>query len=391
MGHAPQFPAGRDGGVAVSVPLVRGWCPSAHRPMMSGDGLVVRVRPRMARLSADQIIGLCTVAQTYGNGTIDLTNRANLQVRGVAEADHQPMLADLAALDLLDQEPGIERKRNILVSPLYEQGDLTVQLCAELTDRLAELPDIPAKFGFAVDTGPAPVMTEYSADIRLERSDDGLILRADGTDTGRLVSQAEAIDKLIELTHWFAQNHTQDARRMALLVRNITLPNIWQGTAPNAPDAQMSPGMTKLGPVYGAPFGALPAQALSDLMQQSGASALRVTPWRLVLIEGGKPVETDAFVSAPNDPLLTTDACPGAPFCPQAQVATRDIASALVSKTTGSLHVSGCAKGCARQLPADVTLVGHAGRFDLVKHGRAGDEPCQRGLSPETLLSMDLT
>ena len=29
------------------APEVKGWCPGAHRPMMSGDGLVVRVRPLM--------------------------------------------------------------------------------------------------------------------------------------------------------------------------------------------------------------------------------------------------------------------------------------------------------------------------------------------------------
>ena len=40
---------------------------------------------------------------------------------------------------------------------------------------------------------------------------------------------------------------------------------------------------------------------------------------------------------------------------------------------------------------ADLTLVGRDGRFDLVKHGRAGDEPLQRGLDPETLKTMDLT
>jgi precorrin-3B synthase len=41
--------------------------------------------------------------------------------------------------------------------------------------------------------------------------------------------------------------------------------------------------------------------------------------------------------------------------------------------------------------PADVTLVVNSGRFDLVKQGRAGDEPCQRGLTEETLMTMDFT
>ena len=57
---------------------IKGWCPGAHRPMMSGDGLVVRVRPRLARLSADQVQALCAAAMRHGAGLIDLTNRANL-------------------------------------------------------------------------------------------------------------------------------------------------------------------------------------------------------------------------------------------------------------------------------------------------------------------------
>ncbi|MGV6850177.1 MAG: cobalamin biosynthesis protein CobG, partial [Marinibacterium sp.] len=137
----------------MSAPVVQGWCPGAHRPMMSGDGLVVRVRPRLARLTAAQTLGLCDLALRFGNGTIDLTNRANLQLRGAAETDHQALLAELSALNLLDAEPGIETRRNILVSPLYQPGDLTARLTQALIDRLGDLPALPAKFGFAVDTG----------------------------------------------------------------------------------------------------------------------------------------------------------------------------------------------------------------------------------------------
>ena len=123
-------------------------------------------------------------------------------------------------------------------------------------------------------------------------------------------------------------------------------------------------------------------------MQSSKAQALRVTPWRLFLLEGGSPTAATGFVSEADDPALRIYACSGAPFCPQAQVETRDIARALGPRTAGSLHVSGCAKGCAHRGAADITLVGREGRFDLVKRGRVGDEPATCGLSPETLLNM---
>jgi precorrin-3B synthase len=45
------------------------------------------------------------------------------------------------------------------------------------------------------------------------------------------------------------------------------------------------------------------------------------------------------------------------------------------------LHVSGCAKGCARASPAPLTLVAKPGGYDLVIDGRAGDPPAHRGLS----------
>ena len=76
----------------MSAPLVKGWCPGAHRPMLSGDGLVVRVRPFRAELSAAQALALCDLARTHGNGTLELTSRANLQIRGVPEAAFPALL-----------------------------------------------------------------------------------------------------------------------------------------------------------------------------------------------------------------------------------------------------------------------------------------------------------
>ena len=64
---------------------VKGWCPGALKPMQSGDGLIVRVRPRCGMLSPDELIVLAEAAQRFGNGHIDLTRRANLQIRGVSE------------------------------------------------------------------------------------------------------------------------------------------------------------------------------------------------------------------------------------------------------------------------------------------------------------------
>ena len=65
----------------MSASVIKGWCPGALRPMQSGDGLVVRVRPFGGRLDAAQISGLAHLAEHHGNGLIDVTSRANLQIR----------------------------------------------------------------------------------------------------------------------------------------------------------------------------------------------------------------------------------------------------------------------------------------------------------------------
>src|SRR5210317_637090 len=101
----------------TAAPIVKGWCPGAHRPMMSGDGLIVRVRPKMSRLSAVEADTLAGLSLRFGNGFIDLTLRGNLQVRGIAEPDHAALLDALLGAGLLDATPELEAKRNILVTP----------------------------------------------------------------------------------------------------------------------------------------------------------------------------------------------------------------------------------------------------------------------------------
>lgn len=363
---------------------VKGWCPGAWRPMMSGDGLIVRVRPRLGRLSAAQVLGLCEVSQRLGNGVIDLTSRANLQLRGVS--DHEATLRALHDLELLDDTAEAEARRNITVTPLWTDGDLTHRLHDAICARLDEMPDLPAKMGIAVDCGVGPVLRDCSADFRFEVTDAGqIILRADGARTGRRVTEDTAVSALLDLARWFVDSGGRDAGRMGRHLKSIDLPEDWQGVAP-APDAhRTSPGPAIGGFVYGAPFGSLDARALSALMTESAATVLRVTPWRLFLLEGARPGDAHGFITDPADPLLRVHACPGAPACASATVDTRTLARALARP---GLHVSGCAKGCAHPRPAATTLVGRNAAFDLVEQGHPWDQPRQSGLSPDDLLML---
>lgn len=353
--------------------------------MHAGDGMIVRVKPRVSRLSGAEVALLCALAQRFGNGMIDFTNRANLQIRGVKEEGWAPLLAELCAAGLVDNDPQIEQCRNVLVAPDWEAAGDSARMATELTARLREFPELPGKFGFAIDAGTAPILTSSPADIRIERSTDGmLVLRLDGRASGCGVTVEGAVDAMLALARWFVA--TGGTGRAAS--HGEALPAWAEGDKqPGKTRASFAPGPHALGWALGIPFGSVAAPTLADLVRDSGASALRMTPWRTIILEQAAAVETAEFITEAGDPLLRADACPGAPFCPQAAVETRGLARRLAPHIGGRLHVSGCAKGCARSAAADVTLTGSGGLFDLVFKGRASDPAAHTALDPSQLIA----
>ena len=368
---------------------IKGWCPGAYRPMMSGDGLILRVRPRKGQMSADQVLGLCALAQEFGNGIVDLTSRDNLQMRGIAEETHETGLDALLNLGLLDDTPQLEQRRNIVMTPVWSAGDVNERLHDALCARLGELPGLPAKMGYAVDASARPVLQDTSADFRFEAgADGGLILRLDGMSSGRAVSEDTAVDALIEAATWFVETGGPVAKRMARHVQNATPPAVWHTHPAAHPGAPLSPGPTTQGTAYGAAFGSINAKALAAVVTDSAATALQLTPWRVFVLRHAAPCAPHGFVTEPDDPLLSVHACPGAPACAAATVDTRALARALAPFHAGGLHVSGCTKGCARPRKTATTLVGRDGAYDLVEQGHPWDQPRQRGLSPADLMTI---
>ncbi len=371
----------------MSGPQVKGWCPGALRPMMSGDGLVVRVRPYGGRLPRAQADGIASLAAAHGNGRIDLSNRANIQIRGVSESGHRPLIEGLRALGLIDDTPRIESLRNIIVTPFWSPGDDTEALSAELTAALAQpdAPDLPGKFGFAVDTGPRPVLQDASADIRLEcDAGGGLILVADGMDVGKPVSMETAVPEAMALARWFTQHRVKAARMKALLAETDIRPEGYFVPRQQG-DYRPEPGFTPNGALVGLAFGQMRVETLSSLAKHGG---LRLTPWRLLLVESARRLpEIDGILTDPADPMLRITACTGAPGCAQAHADTRALGRALGPHLgpMQRLHISGCTKGCAHPRRAPLTLTATPVGYDLIRDGTAADTPAQTGLSPDAV------
>ena len=65
-----------------------------------------------------RFVAIAETAARFGSGEIDLTNRGNLQLRGVSEETYPEALAALDAAGLIDAEAGAEAVRNVVVDPL---------------------------------------------------------------------------------------------------------------------------------------------------------------------------------------------------------------------------------------------------------------------------------
>jgi precorrin-3B synthase len=386
--------------------------------MPSGDGILVRLHFSCGIVTSDQARAIAALAQRYGNGLIDLTRRANLQIRGVAPEQIAELQAKLLAKSLIPQDAEGETP-NVIASPLtacdreavIDIRPLVRKLEARLTADL-RAGDLPPKFCIAVADGGRFSLEDVGADIAFEarRRDGGIgfAVQIGGESIG-FIEIDEVAETALTLAAAFCSlrtRHLTPARRMRDLIEKVGTSPIAAlcpglGRASTNEKARMDvDGRNRSGHdtvglivdnVFGvaAPFGSLGVEQLallSDLAERHAEGELRLTTWRAILMPAIVPGEVDrveaectraGLVTNPSDPRRYVEACAGAPACITASVKTRTIAAALAPLLgpDDTLHVSGCAKGCASSAKASITLVGRDGRFDLVRNGKATDTP----------------
>lgn len=414
-----------------SPALVRGWCPGALHPMETGDGFLVRIRLTAGVLAAPIAQELADLSRSFGNELIDLSQRGNLQLRGVQIEDLSALQSALDDLGLLDADVGAEAVRNVIAPPLAGLDPTAAidgrALATALEHRLAEeiaVHALPGKFGFAIDDGGRLSLADVGIDVRLTgltTADGPRVVISVATPKGHrpiaVTSEAEAVDRALDLARAVVRLRADVAdapRRMAEIVARFGLPALLDAadfgdemaeiaTLPRAGGAEAVLGDHTHGPVpffgVGAPFGRLSADQLAligELAGERGIGEARLTPWRTVLVPGVKPekmprirpwIAAGRFVFSTDDPRLAVACCAGSSGCRQASVAAREDGEALaplarhLARSGTTLHVSGCEKGCAHPAPALVTLVGRDGRYDLVRDGRPWDTPRMTGLT----------
>ncbi|MDP2375521.1 precorrin-3B synthase [Reyranella sp.] len=389
---------------------VKGWCPGVLRPMQSGDGLIARVRPWCGAFGLDEARGLADTAQRFGNGHIDLTRRANLQIRGLSETSVLGLQDAMERLGLVDRDAEVEAGRNIMVSPLTGLDPAEVDVrpvartLASLLARDAALYDLPSKFGFLVDGGGTVSIAQERADISLKALGQTMAVGLDtpaGTDWIGSTSFDDAARAAVAIARAFVGLAREGGR-----VRDLGEERFGQlravarkGLGPVGDGVSSKPkrliGVGRLVVGVAAPFGRLEAPQLhrfAALAEEVGATDIRLSPWRALYVGARDDAAAQALMKGAHeigliveasDPILRIDACPGAPACRSSSVDTRRIARRLAASAfTGSVHVSGCAKGCARSAPAALVLVGEQGRYNVIRNGTTRDVP-ERSVAAE--------
>ncbi|MEO8178740.1 MAG: precorrin-3B synthase [Deltaproteobacteria bacterium] len=375
--------------------MQRGFCPGVWAPLASGDGLLVRVRARRGRLDANQIRGLARAARTFGNGIIELTRRANLQLRGVSFSSLPGLQTELLRLQLASPSAAVERRPALWVCLLdgLDPRCPPLEPVAEALDSLLSTPELTRnlsdKFSVIVSGGSA-LSAELAGDVRvqlLEARPGWAHLSIAGAGSSRELGACRssdvrrAVEGLLVLLGATVREHKRmgqllvpdaSARLAAALTPLLEpLPCEASWTA-ELLGFQASP-RNWFG--FELPFGSLEApgwEAVADLAERFGSGEVRLLPGRALLLPDVREIHRQPlaqraaaahFIVERPTPWLRLVACSGAPACRSAHAETRQLASELASLVRArlrhdtTLHVSGCEKGCAWSGAADITLV----------------------------------
>jgi precorrin-3B synthase len=400
LSHAPVRAQHSDGAIRMTV---RGACPGIASPMQTGDGLLARLIPR-GPVRIEAFVALCRASEQYGNGIIEVTQRGNLQIRGLSDRS-APEFARLVSSLQIAQDGGPP----ILTSPLFglEATDASIlsavaALRAGVSDR-PELSDLNPKVSVLVDTGGRLHLDALSADVRLRLTDAAFELALAGDARSSVpvgwVRPGDVVSTVLETLRRIASlgPHARATELKHLPVAAHERPAPRAAAEPIAIHSLAS-GQVALGVALA--FGHATSSTLqrfADAAATRGAVWIRPAPGRALLIIGLTPraagelsVAADAlgFVTDPVDSRRFVVACAGAPACSSAKLPTRQLAAGVALAVQGLagpsrlVHLSGCSKGCAHAGAATVTVVGPD---RLILNGCPTDSP-HKQIPPGTVV-----
>lgn len=384
----------------MSSAYTRGACPGLSAPMLTGDGLLARLIPA-GPIPLAAFIGLCEAARLHGNGTMEISARGSLQVRGLTELSTPLFAGVVAALDI-----DICENVPVLADPLQDDPAALIDanlIAAALRRALAGARlSLAPKVSVIVDGGGRLGLDALFTDIRLRAvaTTEGprlyLALAGDAVSATQLamIAPDEAVDAVLALLTLIAARGAE--ARAADLLPAPAGSRTAKPTAPLRPRSEaigrhaLKDAAFALG--LGLAFGHAHAGALlrlAEIASRNGARWARPAPDRALLLgpltqaaamAAARGAERLGFIVEAADPRRRIAACPGAPACAHGLIAARTLAAEIAGHVPLpgdgiAIHVSGCAKGCAHQKPAPLTIVGTEQGCGIVRNGSAQSTP----------------
>ena len=363
-------------------------CPGVLTLHEAADGALARIRIPGGAVTRDGLTALVFAATEFGDGGLDLTSRANVQIRAI-DTSERTALADVLSASGLLPSATHERVRNIVASPLAgldargdDVSDIVAALDRDLCARAA-LADLPGRFLFAVDDGRGDVAA-LGADVTLVSRGDHVLVESVE------VPRAEAVAFALALAEAFLAVRAEQGSsvwriaeleggvaalldRVAAGMRRVLL---LAGAEPPAGVVAQPDGRVAL--VVLVPFGRLLPAHLTFLTGITADRGVRFTPWRSVvvpdMIDATEAAATAAALGLGVDadsPWYRVSACTGRPGCAKALADVRADATAQLVQWPGKqVRWSGCERRCGRPHDTDVDVIATADGYHVVAGSR---------------------
>jgi ferredoxin-nitrite reductase len=154
--------------------IERSICPDIYHPAVARDGLLTRLRIPGGVLNTAQCAAIAQLLAAIGLEYLQVTNRANLQLRALSRDLAPELLTELATCGLAASNNAIEGIRSMMMSPTAgidarELVDVRPLATAwhEYLDRHPELGILSTKFSVGFDGGGSVGISDRPNDITL--------------------------------------------------------------------------------------------------------------------------------------------------------------------------------------------------------------------------------
>lgn len=367
----------------------RGWCPGALDPMETGDGWLLRIRVPGGYVTAASLRTMAALADEFGSGVLEITSRANLQIRGVAKDRLEQAVAAVVDSGLVADNARLDALRAVVSNPLTGHDPAAVCNAQPVVEALLEqlrhriVGFAPSKFGIVVDDAGGWPVEDIDADVSIRaRPDRTWEVRLRNTQT--IGSTLDPVGVVEAATQWCVD----EAMRMDRLVSKVGISSVVARLALIPPGVEVADLMRpkRAGRLIGtlrhpdearsnvvaAPFlGRLTAAALADVGALAAAHGadVRLTPDRSIAFCGVARIGAVGLVDElvglglvadRDDPRASFSACVGSAGClwAHADTMTAAVELAVGGEARERVHLSACGKGCGapsgvRHLVAD--------------------------------------